>query len=174
MIGQLTKKCKFTATRRILKSSVTNSTHLNKYDFECDIKFKISDEQIDFKVLDLINRSIEYYFNNVHILNRTDSDVIDSLKDSSTGVYYMSLNGDLQSCEPTTLNITKEIFLLMDVLFAKYPYLQISSVTTWVGNDYALTCTRKSITDREIDNFLMTNRSHIEIFRDHDGMIDSI
>jgi 6-pyruvoyltetrahydropterin/6-carboxytetrahydropterin synthase len=81
-------------------------------------------------------------------------------------VWYMSLNGKDQDCEPTLQNIVKEIFLAMAALFEDNRSLQIHLVTAYEPQAGFATCVKETITPTEANKWLevhyATLKKHVE------------
>lgn len=77
-------------------------------------------------------------------------------------VWYMSLNGKDQDCEPTIQNIVKEIFLAMAVLFEDNKALQIHLVTAYEPEAGFATCVKETITPTEANKWLEIHYSNLK------------
>jgi 6-pyruvoyltetrahydropterin/6-carboxytetrahydropterin synthase len=77
-----------------------------------------------------------------------------------------------QYCNPSVENIAKEIFLAMEVLFEKYPHLKIHKVLLYETPNCYTECIDESISEIERDNWMYTNRIHVEFYRDEKGVIE--
>lgn len=69
---------------------------------------------------------LEDMLDHVFSANPHDTVVIDASHKTSSKLYLMPLNstGKLY-CNPTTENLSREIFLAMQVLFSDFPHLKI-------------------------------------------------
>lgn len=86
-------------------------------------------------------------------------------------VWYMSLNGKDQDCEPTLQNIVKEIFLAMAVLFETNKSLQIHLVTAYEPEAGFATCVKETITPTEANKWLEVHYDTTKQYIDEKNLI---
>lgn len=107
---------------------------------------------IDFTEIKRIGlQFIEDFFDHGYIANPKDY-MANVLKEHNSKTWLMSLNGDNIFCNPSVENMSKEIFLIMNLLFENRG-IKIESVTMHETPSSSTVCTEHSITLEELDNF---------------------
>lgn len=94
---------------------------------------------------------IDTYFDHSYICNPADF-MYPILKEHNQKYWLMSLNGEDKFCNPSVENMSKEIFLIMNLLFENRG-IKIESVTMYETPKSYTVCTESSITLEELDNF---------------------
>jgi 6-pyruvoyltetrahydropterin/6-carboxytetrahydropterin synthase len=84
----------------------------------------------------------------------------------------MSLNGEGQYCNPSAENISKEVFLAIDILFASYNNLKIHSIKLWETPNCSVECIRESISEEELANFHKARFAEINAYALDKGIVE--
>ena len=128
---------------------------------------------IDFKEIKRVGcQWIDDILDHGMLVNPHDKVVIDAAKATGSKIWFMSLNGNGNYCNPSAENIAKEIFLAMEVLFSKYENLRIHSIVLWETPNSSTTCIAESIDPAEKDNWLLTNEDAVALYRDSKGYVE--
>jgi 6-pyruvoyltetrahydropterin/6-carboxytetrahydropterin synthase len=151
---------------------------MHGHTYHCDLTFEFSEMEsigyaIDFKEIKRVGcQWIDDILDHGFLLNPEDVDVIKACNATDSKMWFMSLNGNNQYCNPSVENIAKEIFLAMEVLFEKYSNLKIYKVLLYETPNCYTECINESISEIERDNWMETNRTHLEFYRDDKGVFE--
>lgn len=173
----ITRKCTFDSGHRVMNERM-KCFNIHGHTYHCDLTFEFSEMEdigyaIDFKELKRVGcQWIDDILDHGCILNPCDEDVIQACYKTKSKVWFMSLNGENQYCNPSVENIAKEIFLAMEVLFKKYDNLKIHKVTLYETPNCYTECIEESISEFERMNWLMTNEDGITFYREQKGYIE--
>lgn len=173
----ITRKCTFDSGHRVMNErmkcfSMHGHTYLCELTFEFDSMESIG-YAIDFKEIKRVGcQWIDDLLDHGFIINPHDTNVITACKATGSKIWFMSLNGENQYCNPSVENIAKEIFLAMEVLFSKYDNLKIHKVLLYETPNCYTECITESISDVERDNWILTNLESIELYRDDKGYVE--
>lgn len=173
----ITRKCTFDSGHRVMNErmkcfSMHGHTYLCELTFEFDSMETIG-YAIDFKEIKRVGcQWIDDTLDHGFIANPHDTDVIKACNATNSKMWFMSLNGVNQYCNPSAENIAKEIFLAMEVLFAKYEHLRIHKVLLYETPNSYTECFANSISELERDNWMFTNLGHVELYRDDKGVFE--
>jgi 6-pyruvoyltetrahydropterin/6-carboxytetrahydropterin synthase len=109
------------------------------------------------------------------LLNAKDKKLIQTTKDYESKLWLMSLNGAGEYCNPSVENITREVFLAIDIM-CSYLYpdenigLKLHSVEIFETPNCASKCFRESISKRERVNFLKVREKELINYADSKGV----
>lgn len=173
----ITRKCTFDSGHRVMNERM-KCYSMHGHTYHCELTFEFNEMEdigyaIDFKEIkrvgcEWIDDTLDHGF----LINPLDVDVIKACNSTDSKMWFMSLNGMGQYCNPSVENIAKEIFLAMEVLFEKYPHLKIHKVLLYETPNCYTECIDESISEIERDNWMYTNRIHVEFYRDEKGVIE--
>lgn len=99
-----------------------------------ELTFAFTEQQeigycIDFKEIKRVGGQwLDDYMDHGFIANPLDDVMIEACKKTNSKLYLMSLNGSNAYCNPTAENISREIFMVMEILFESYADLTVHSV----------------------------------------------
>lgn len=126
---------------------------------------------IDFKEIKRIGSAwLDDMMDHSFIANPKDTPLLETLKHIHTNIYEMSINGKGQYCNPTAENMSKEIFLAMELLFANHKGLKINKITLYETPNCWVECDANSIKDYERMNFAQARAIGIKKFLDEKGV----
>lgn len=173
----ITRKGSFDSGHRVMNERMKCfNMHGHTYLYELEFEFSEMEEigyAIDFKEIKRVGcQWIDDIIDHGMIVNPHDKIVIDAAKGTGSKIWYMSLNGENQYCNPSAENIAKEIFLAMAVLFEKYDNLRIHKITLWETPNCSTTCTRESISELESSNWFDVNYDAVSLYRDNKGKFE--
>ena len=173
----IARKCTFDSGHRVMNERM-KCFNMHGHTYLCDLTFEFSEMEtigyaIDFKEIKRVGcQWIDDILDHGFIVNPMDTDVIKACNATDSKIWFMSLNGNSQYCNPSVENIAKEIFLAMEVLFANYSNLKIHKVLLYETPNCYTECIAESISEIEKDNWLETNRTHVEFYRDEKGVFE--
>jgi len=157
------------------------NVHGHTYLFELTFEFENMEEigyAIDFKEIKRVHLQwIDDILDHSMILNPKDEILIKASQDVGSKLWLMSLAGEGEYCNPTVENITKEVFLAMDIL-SRHLYrdkdtgLQIHKVKIYETPNCYAECVRDSITEPERVSFFFANGKDIEAYADAKGIFE--
>lgn len=171
----LTRKFSFDSAHRIVNEGIS-CFNVHGHCYFCELKFEFDDTNalgypIDFKEIKRVGvEFIMQYWDHGYIANPHDDLMIEVLDKLKSKYWLMSLNGETEYCNPSAENMSKEIFLIMEILFEKYPNLKIHEVTLWETPNCSVSCIDESISEVERDNWRRYNQSLVETYRDFMGI----
>jgi 6-pyruvoyltetrahydropterin/6-carboxytetrahydropterin synthase len=176
-VQYITRKGSFDSMHRVMNERMKcYLPHGHTYLYELEFEFSEMEEigyAIDFKEIKRVGcQWIDDILDHGAILNPHDAIMIKAVKDLEGKLWYMSLNGEKQYCNPSAENIAKEIFLAMEVLFSEYSNLHIHKIILWETPNCCTTCTKESISDLERQHWLATNEDAISLYRDEKGKFE--
>jgi len=173
----ITRKGSFDSGHRVMNERMKCfNLHGHTYLYELEFSFNEMEQigyAIDFKEIKRVGcQWIDDFLDHGMIVNPHDTEVIKAAISTGSKLWYMSLNGLNQYCNPSVENIAKEIFLAMKLLFVPYPNLHIHKVTLYETPNCFTTCIEESIHEVELDNWMRCNRSVVELYRDEKGVVE--
>jgi 6-pyruvoyltetrahydropterin/6-carboxytetrahydropterin synthase len=173
----LTRKGSFDSGHRVMNEKMKCfNMHGHTYIYELVFEFNEMEEigyAIDFKEVKRVGcQWIDDILDHGMILNPHDVTVIDCAMETKSKLWLMSLNGKGQYCNPSAENISKEVFLAMDILFAKYNNLKIHSIKLWETPNCSVECVRESISEDESANFYKARFTEIEAYELYKGRME--
>ncbi len=176
----VTRLGRFDAAHRVLhQASRCKSFHGHGFLYELTFGFneltKIGGSYaIDFSEIKRVGcQWIDDHLDHGSILNPRDP-LCDSIwGDTTNKVWFMSLYGDDAFCNPTVENISKEIFLAMEILMQDEDSgLHIQKVKIFETPNCFTECTNESISDEQRENFQLANKDEIERYGKSLGVVE--
>lgn len=160
----MTRKFEFDAGHRVMNQNQgCGNAHGHRYVVE--LQFEFDDHEalgyaLDFKEIKRIGcQWIDDNMDHGFILNPQDKLLIETYKQLGLKTYVISLNGE-NYCNPTAENISKEIYLAMEIMFKYYNSqsnmvpLNIKNVRLYETPNCYVDCVEDSINDTERMNFV--------------------
>lgn len=132
---------------------------------------------IDFKEIKRVFvQFLQDHMDHGMILNPLDTDVVNLVKKLGTKLWLMSLNGEDKYCNPSVENISKEVFLAMDILsnelYKNSPTeLKIHKVVIYETPNCWTETIRESITEMEKFEFRNARSEQIRAYAREKGII---
>lgn len=138
--------------------------NLHGHEYIVHMGFEFQDSEaigypIDFKEIKRVFvQYLQDYMDHGMILNPKDEVVLQTVRTLGTKLWEMSLGGAGEYCNPTVENISKEIFLAMEILaqtlypdprIGLYPY----EMKVWETPHCWTSCKKESIKEEERQNF---------------------
>ena len=128
---------------------------------------------IDFKEIKRIGcQWIDDMLDHGMIVNPHDTEVLEACAHLSSKWWEMTLAGPGMYCNPTAENISKEIFLAMEVLFEDYRELSIDQIDLWETPNCKTTCMRASIGYNERKNWHETRYHEVRAYALEKGKLE--
>ena len=111
------------------------------------------------------------------ILNAHDELLIKTTREYGTKLWLMSLAGEGEYCNPSVENITREVFLAMEILVDELyrgsdTGLKVSSVKIHETPNCASTCLYESISDLERKRFYKAKEKEIRAYARKMGKLE--
>ena len=158
----ITRKGTFDSGHRVMNERMKCfNMHGHTYLYELEFEFNEMEEigyAIDFKEIKRVGcQWIDDLLDHGFIVNPKDEAVINACKLTTSKIWYMSLNGKDEYCNPSAENIAKEVFLAMTILFQSYSNLRIHKITLYETPNCYTVCTKESISEIEAKNWFSTN-----------------
>ncbi len=173
----ITRKGNFDSAHRVMNEKfkcfhIHGHTYLYKLEFE----FNEMDEigyAIDFKEIKRVAcQWIDDLLDHGAIVNPKDEIFIESITKLKTKIWYMSLNGEGEYCNPSVENIAKEIFLAMEILFSNYDNLKIHKIVIHETPNCSTKCIKKSISEFEKTNWKNLNEKKVLEYAKEKGILE--
>jgi 6-pyruvoyltetrahydropterin/6-carboxytetrahydropterin synthase len=173
----ITRKGTFDSGHRVMNERMKCfNLHGHTYLYELEFEFNEMEEigyAIDFKEIKRVGSQwIDDLLDHGMIVNPHDIEVIRAATATDSKIWYMSLNGIGQYCNPSVENIAKEMFLAMQILFDKYENLKIHKITLYETPNCFTTCINESISELERDNWCFANLDAVCLYRDEKGIVE--
>jgi 6-pyruvoyltetrahydropterin/6-carboxytetrahydropterin synthase len=159
----ITRKGTFDSGHRVMNERMKCfNMHGHTYLYELEFEFNEMESigyAIDFKEIKRVGcQWIDDILDHGFIVNPHDTEVIKACKATNSKIWYMSLNGIHQYCNPSVENLAKEMFLAMDLLFKPYRNLKIHKITLYETPNCYTTCVEESISVLERINWMDNNK----------------
>lgn len=173
----ISRKLTFDSGHRVMNERL-KCFSVHGHTYLCELVFEFNEMEeigyaIDFKEIKRVGcQWIDDMLDHGFIVNPQDSAVITACEAVGSKMWYMGLNGEHAYCNPSVENVSKEIFLAMEILFAKYHNLKIHQVVLNETPNCATTCIRESISDIERDNWQRFNAEAVALYRDDKGVLE--
>ena len=176
----ITRKGNFDSGHRVMNERMKCfNTHGHTYIFELTFSFESMEQigyAIDFKEIKRVGcQWIDDILDHGMILNPHDKKLIDVTTDLGGKKWLMSLNGKGNYCNPSVENITKEVFLAMQILFDEQYQnvgLKIHNIKIWETPNCCSTCDKDSIEPYEKSNFYKANFKEIDNYAKQKGITE--
>jgi len=178
----ISRKGNFDSGHRVMNEQFKCfNLHGHTYLYELTFSFENMEEigyALDFKEIKRVFCEwIDEILDHGMLLNPHDKTVIDATKAIGTKLWLMSLNGEGSYCNPSVENISKEIFIAMDILsetlYRQSPTaLRIHKVQIYETPNCATECFRGSIPQNEWENFTNKNKEAIQAYAIEKGVVE--
>lgn len=176
----MTRKCSFDSGHRVMNEAMKCfNVHGHTYICELTFEFESMDSigyAIDFKEVKRVGcQWIDDILDHGMLLNPEDTKLIETTKELGGKLWLMSLNGEGKYCNPSAENISKEIFLAMELLFSNQGGdngLKISKIDLWETPNCKVTCTAESIFESERKEFISQNGDDIKTYMNGKGVLN--
>lgn len=180
---QFTKRAgSFDSGHRVMNERMKcYNIHGHTYVFELAFSYETMDDigyAIDFKEIKRVGLQwIDDILDHGMLLNPKDELLIKTTREYGTKLWLMSLNGDGEYCNPSVENISKEIFLAMEILFDEMykdspTKLKIHKVDIHETPNCSTECTVESISPKERENFRKVRFEEILKYAQEKGVVD--
>ncbi len=128
---------------------------------------------IDFKEIKRVGGQwLDDYMDHGFIANPLDDAVIDACKKTNSKLYLMSLNGPNTYCNPTAENISREIFMALEILFEDYADLSLHSVCYYETPNCYVLADANSIDAEERRHFHQYRYNEIKKYAKEKGIME--
>ena len=178
----ISRKGNFDSGHRVMNEFMKCfNIHGHTYLYELTFSFENMEEigyAIDFKEIKRVGcQWIDDILDHGMILNPYDTKLIETTRDYGTKLWLMSLNGKDKYCNPSVENISREVFLAMEILFDEVykntkTGLKIHRVTIYETPNCWTEVTAASITNRERQNFREARFDEIKTYADMKGVLE--
>lgn len=178
----ISRKGNFDSGHRVMNEFMKCfNIHGHTYLYELTFSFENMEEigyAIDFKEIKRVGcQWIDDILDHGMILNPHDTKLIETTKDYGTKLWLMSLNGEGEYCNPSVENISREIFLAMEILFdemykKKSTGLKIHRVVIYETPNCWTEVKAASITDAERENFRAARMKEIKAYAKKKGILE--
>lgn len=178
----ISRKGNFDSGHRVMNEFMKCfNIHGHTYLYELTFSFENIEEigyAIDFKEIKRVGGQwIDDILDHGLILNPHDTRLIETTREYGTKLWLMSLNGEGEYCNPSVENISREVFLAMEILFDEVyknseTGLKIHRVTIYETPNSWTEVKATSIPDRERDNFRKARFEEIKAYADAKGVLE--
>ena len=173
----ITRKGTFDSGHRVMNEKMKCfNMHGHTYLYELEFEFNEMEEigyAIDFKEIKRIGcQWIDDYLDHGMIVNPKDEHVIQAALATGSKIWYMSLNGKGEYCNPSVENVAKEIFIAMSQLFRDYKNLKINKIILYETPNCYTVCINDSLSTDEVTNWLIENQESILEYIKEKGIIE--
>lgn len=151
--------------------------NLHGHTYLCELRFSFTATQdigyaIDFKEIKRVGcQWIDDKLDHAFIANPYDDTYINAAIKEGSKLWKMSLNGK-HYCNPTVEFIAREIFLAMEILFERYPELDIHEVELFETPNCSTVVNIDSIPDEERYRFCEIREDEIREYANQKGYIE--
>lgn len=176
-VQYITRKGTFDSGHRVMNERMKCfNIHGHTYLYELEFEFNEMEEigyAIDFKEIKRVGcQWIDDILDHGMLLNPQDTQLIETTKDYGSKMWLMSLNGEVEYCNPSVENIAKEVFLAMTVLFESYKNLKIHKVTIYETPNCSTICLKESISAPEAQNWMKKRYTEVKAYADSKGYVE--
>ncbi len=172
----ITRKGSFDSMHRVMNEKMKCfNVHGHTYIYEVSFSFNQIESigyAIDFKEIKRIAcQWIDDVLDHGAILNPQDERMIKTCMMLESKMWLMSLNGT-EYCNPTVENISKELFMAMEILFEHVTGLTMHYLRLYETPNCFCDTWESSISDFEQKNFYTMKRSSIRDYADAKGELN--
>ena len=178
----ISRKGNFDSGHRVMNEFMKCfNIHGHTYLYELTFSFENMEEigyAIDFKEIKRVGcQWIDDILDHGAILNPKDEILIKAVKDLDGKLWLMSLNGQGEYCNPSVENISREVFLAMEILFDEVyknakTGLKIHRITIYETPNCWTEVKAASITDKDRSNFREARFDEIKAYADAKGILE--
>tara|TARA_Y100001963_G_scaffold111231_1_gene153830 strand:- start:628 stop:1152 length:525 start_codon:yes stop_codon:yes gene_type:complete len=151
-----TRKGNLNIGYRIMNKGIQGCT----YAYELSFSFiPPPDNKQEINFADIKNIGFQWIDDKINhgmVLNPKDNIAIKAAKATGSKIWLMSLNGEKEYCDPLVENITKELYLTMQILFNQQhdgTGIEIEEIKIWKTPNCYFSCNQGSIEELESKNF---------------------
>lgn len=178
----ISRKCNFDSGHRVMNEAM-KCFNIHGHTYLCKVEFSHGNMEeigyaIDFKEIKRVFLQwIDDTLDHGMILNAKDEQLIQTVRDYGTKLWLMSLNGVDEYCNPSVENISREVFLALDIM-CKHLYpnpvigLELYSIEIYETPNCSSTCFRNSISDKERDNFTTHRYDELIAYANNKGVLN--
>lgn len=172
----ITRKGSFDSAHRVMNEKM-KCYNLHGHTYLYDLTFKFDQIEdigyaIDFKEIKRVGcQWIDDKMDHGTIVNPKDYCVIEACKALNSKIWYMSLNGVNEYCNPSVENIAKEIFLAITFLLND-DHLKLQEIKLYETPNCFTICYQNSYTQKEKMDFLAANQTELEKYKQNMGKIE--
>lgn len=172
----IVRKGSFDAGHRVMNERVKCfNIHGHTYLYELCFNFNSSKDigyNIDFKEIKRVGcQWIEDRLDHSLIINPKDHYLIQAGIAIKSKMWFMSLNGFSEYCNPTVENIAKEMYLALQLLHNNNS-LSLQYIRLYETPNCYTECYRHSISPIEKENFLRKHKQDLEKYKKEKGTIE--
>lgn len=173
----ITRKGSFDSGHRVMNEKMKCfNVHGHTYLYELTFSFDESEAigyAIDFKEIKRVAcQWIDDMLDHGMILNPKDIELIDVTRKLGSKLWLMSLNGAGNYCNPSVENISKEVFLAMEILFLSYKHLKIDNIRIYETPNCYTDCFSHSVSGQERYEFKIARGVEIEKYAQAKGILE--
>ena len=172
------RKCTFDSGHRVMNEKM-KCFNLHGHTYHCELVLEFDNMReigypVDFKEIKRVGcQFIDDYFDHGVIVNPKDTVLIKASMELGSKMWYMSINGLGQYCNPTVENIAKEIFLAVEFLLNDPRFgLRMKEVILYETPNCYTVCPGSGVREDEKKNFFKSNWSVLEDYKKQKGVID--
>jgi 6-pyruvoyltetrahydropterin/6-carboxytetrahydropterin synthase len=172
----ITRKGSFDSAHRVMNEKMKCfNLHGHTYLYELTFKFSAMEDigyAIDFKEIKRVAcQWIDDYYDHGVIVNPKDEHIIQASLAVDSKIWYMSLNGVNNYCNPTVENIAKEMFIGISTLVDN-SFLEIEKIRLYETPNCFTDCFSVSYTEEEKESFLDLHRKDLEDYKEEKGVVN--
>jgi len=173
----IVRKGTFDSGHRVMNEKMKCfNMHGHTYLYELEFEFNEMEEigyAIDFKEIKRVGGQwIDDLLDHGMIVNPKDEHIIQAAKATNSKIWYMSLNGENEYCNPSVENVAKEIFIAMSQLFRSYSNLKTNKIILYETPNCYTVCIKESLSSQEIDNWLLKNQESVLTYAKEKGIVE--
>ncbi len=176
MRATITRKGSFDSAHRVMhQTSACRFYHGHLYQYELSFEYDITESigyAIDFKEIKRIaGQFIEDHFDHGFIANPKDIPIVTAIESINSRVWYMSLEGPDNFCNPTAENIAKELFMVVEIVMGAYPKLKLVQLRLYETPNCFVDCFADSISSLERVNFYRVREQQCKEYLQQKGTV---
>lgn len=171
----ITRKGSFDSAHRVMNERMKCfNLHGHTYLYELTFKFQTIEDigyAIDFKEIKRVGcQWIDDMFDHGIIVNPRDHHIIQASKSVGSKIWYMSLNGKDEYCNPSAENIAKEMFIGISCLLND-DNLKLDLIRLYETPNCYTDCYSNSYSLAERNNFLEVHENNLKIYKNEKGVV---
>ncbi len=176
-LQRLTRIVELDVGHRVMHERVKcHSVHGHRVAIELTFEF-IQQEEIgyciDFKEIKRVGAQwLDDMMDHGFVANPHDHAMISACKQTNSKLYLMSLNGEGNYCNPTAENISREIFMAIELLFSNYANLKLYHVRYYETPNCWVDTYQESIRDDEKTQFYAFRLKEIKAYAQAKGIME--
>lgn len=172
----ITRQGTFDSGHRVMNERMKCfNIHGHTYKYELQFSFQQMEDigyALDFKEIKRVGcQWIDDELDHGMILNPMDEDVIEATNKVGGKLWLMTLNGT-QYCNPSVENLAREVFMSQEIIFEKYPLLNVHHLRLYETPNCYTDCYKESITELESINFYGNRYEQIKEYAAEKGIVE--